>query len=299
MVVILLKMSDSELFRHLSLDETLRRTFTIYAEGFVVFTKIALLTFTILSISGVLWVTILGSAFVDRDKFNDHDYLIQHVGAYFGLICINSVIDLLISAVGNIAMIHAVADIYLKRQPNFKACVYAAVKDMCPILSASLVGTVGIIIGMLLLYAPGIYLSVTWVAVTPIIVVEGLGVLASFRRSMDLVSGSWCYIFCCLMIASFFTFVLVIVWSSICASGYIALFSPLGYVITCIPSIIYMPLHAIIMTIIYINLRIEKEALNSDMLAKDLRESCGEGASYNTVGLLSNEGMVPDDVGIV
>jgi len=34
-----------------------------------------------------------------------------------------------------------------------------------------------------------------------------------------------------------------------------------------------------------------------DMLAKDLRESCGEGASYNTV--LSNEGMVPDDVGIV
>lgn len=293
-------MSDSDLFQRLSLDETIRRTFAVYAEGISIFTRIALLTVAIRSIVWAMSLLILLPAFnvVGKD-FADPNYLLQHAGAYYGLVGINSMIAMVISAIGNVAMIRVVADLYLKRQPTIEVCIQEGIKKSCTVMAASFLAFWGICLASLFFLVPGIYLSVKWFLVTPIIVVEGLGIHVSFRRSSDLVSGSWCYVFCTFMIAYFVMVFLQFVWSAMFAGGNDVshtLFSFFGSIVASIPGIIFEPVFAILMTIMYFNLRIEKEGLNSDLLAKNLGEQANGEVDASYSPLVSDEQLDVSDV---
>jgi hypothetical protein len=54
---------------------------------------------------------------------------------------------------------------------------------------AGLLAGLGIVIGFLLLIVPGLYLLTIWLLIVPAIMLEGHGVLSSFGRSRELVSG--------------------------------------------------------------------------------------------------------------
>jgi hypothetical protein len=54
---------------------------------------------------------------------------------------------------------------------------------------AGLVATLGITVGLILLIVPGLYLLTIWLLIVPAIVLEGHGVMSSFGRSRELVSG--------------------------------------------------------------------------------------------------------------
>merc|ERR1719254_12208 len=108
------------------------------------------------------------------------------------------------------------------------------------------------------LIAPGPYLPVKWFVITPVIVIEGIGVFGSFRRSMDLVSGSWCYVFCTQIIVATFMGIATIVWTVIFNADGTAVYNPFQAMLSLIPNIIVHPILAIAMTIMYINLRVEK-----------------------------------------
>ena len=54
---------------------------------------------------------------------------------------------------------------------------------------AGVLAAVGIFIGLLLLVAPGLVLLTWWFVLSPVIVLEGRGILASFGRSRGLVRG--------------------------------------------------------------------------------------------------------------
>lgn len=263
-----------DLFQRLSLDESLRRTIAVYRAGFLIFTQIAGLFLTVTSTVWVLLLFVLLPAFdVDGSKFTDPYYMMEHKGAYFALLGINMLVVTLVGAVGNGAMIRAVADLYVQREPTFKGCLQTGIQKACTILMASFLSTLGASAGYILLFVPGVYLSVTWFLVNPVIVVESLSVMSSLKRSYELVSGSWCYVFCMFLIAYSIMLVLQLIWGAIFTGGNDAghtMFSFSGSIIASIPSIIFGPMFAIIMSIMYINLRIEKEGLNADVLARNL-----------------------------
>ena len=54
---------------------------------------------------------------------------------------------------------------------------------------AGLLAALGITIGLVLLIVPGLYLLTIWLLIVPAIVLEGHGVMSSFGRSRELVSG--------------------------------------------------------------------------------------------------------------
>lgn len=65
---------------------------------------------------------------------------------------------------------------------------------------ASILASVGIVIGLLALVLPGLYLLTIWCLLVPVIVLENAGVGAAFTRSRDLVRGVEVKVFGTLML---------------------------------------------------------------------------------------------------
>ena len=115
--------------------------------------------------------------------------------------------------------------------------------------------------------------------------VEGLGALASLKRSWELSSGSWCYVFCTFLICYFFMIVVQLIWSYIFLGGINdvgkTMFSVAGSIAAIIPAVIFVPIFSIMMTLMYLNMRIEKEGLNADVLTRNMGDSGAIDSAYS------------------
>jgi hypothetical protein len=60
---------------------------------------------------------------------------------------------------------------------------------VAPLIAASILSSIGIIVGFFLLVVPGFYLVTIWAVIVPAIVIERCGVFDAFRRSRQLVKG--------------------------------------------------------------------------------------------------------------
>jgi hypothetical protein len=67
--------------------------------------------------------------------------------------------------------------------------VSAALPYVAPVALASVLASIGIVIGLALFVAPGLILLTFWSLIVPSIVIGGVGPLASFSRSWRTVSG--------------------------------------------------------------------------------------------------------------
>jgi hypothetical protein len=264
---------EGSYFQRLSLDETLSRTVAVYKQGLGVFFPLALLT---MGASAVVWMFVLIVVMPDPNS---------DAGNALGLI--SMLVAVMIGVVGNGAYVRAVGDIYLQREASLGTCIRVGIRNACTMLTASFLGVVGIILGFIVLIIPGVFLMVRWFLVSPIIIVEGLGAVEALKRSWTLVSGSWCYVFCTYIITVVFTMVLQVVWVIVLPSNTNTL---AGSIVGSVPSIICGPVSAIMMTIMYINLRIEKEGLNEELFDQNLRESDGgKGGESNYSSLVNRD----------
>jgi hypothetical protein len=65
----------------------------------------------------------------------------------------------------------------------------AATPALGTVIGAGILAGIGITIGLILLIAPGLFLITIWAVIVPAIVIERVGVFASFGRSQQLVKG--------------------------------------------------------------------------------------------------------------
>ena len=75
------------------------------------------------------------------------------------------------------------------RRATFGECVMAGVYVMLPMIGLILLWTLGIALGMMLLFIPGIILLLMWSVAIPSLVEERQGVFAAFARSRMLTKG--------------------------------------------------------------------------------------------------------------
>ncbi|AZO08398.1 MULTISPECIES: glycerophosphoryl diester phosphodiesterase membrane domain-containing protein [unclassified Mesorhizobium] len=75
-------------------------------------------------------------------------------------------------------------------KPIFSDCFGIALALLFPILGLSLLATLGIMVGLVLLIVPGILLVLRWAVAMPVLIQEGCGILDSMARSRDLTKGS-------------------------------------------------------------------------------------------------------------
>jgi hypothetical protein len=281
--------NTTNLFQRLSLCESLRRTVAVYREGFLVFFQIGFLIVVTQTLVGAFTLLVMRPVFgMDDDaKFEDPDYFLSHIGNFYGFLFGTTALNIVVNAVFSGAMIRVVADIYLQRKANVHDCLQLGARHACTIIGSSFLAYSAISVGMLLLFFPGIYLSVRLFVVNPAIVIEGLGVFGSLKRSYNLVKGSWCYVFCTYFIAVTFMVAVQIIWNAILDGGNDLAFSLWGSVVATIPNVIFVPIFSCMMTIMYINLRVEKEGINAEKLAQNLGESSGSVELYRA--LISDE----------
>ena len=224
----------------------------------------------------ILLLTLIPALFeIEADKLTDPHYLLAHIGGYYAVLGIYMMVCVVIGALMAGPMIRAIVDLYMGKQPILKQCLKVGVKRAPTIFCASVVVFLCVSIGMVFLFAPGLYLSVRWFFVTPIIVVEGLGVFASLKRSWELVSGAWCYVFCTMFLCQILLILLNVIWSQLLLGleSTSALFSVYGTIASLVPAIVFGPFLSILVTLMYFNMRIDKEGLNQSELIRNMGDS--------------------------
>lgn len=133
-----------------------------------------------------------------------------------------------------------------------------------PLFGASLLASLGILVGSLLLIVPGLILMCVWSVIIPVCVVERLGVMDSMRRSAVLTRGYRWPIFALLLISIVFS-VLVVWLVTFCAAlfGNLLVLGIVMAVATAIPG----AFQSVLTALIYYELRGVKEGVSLDNLA--------------------------------
>lgn len=141
--------------------------------------------------------------------------------------------------------------------------VEAVTPILLPLLAVSILFGIAVAIGFVLLIVPGLILLTLWAVVVPVVVLERLGVFASFGRSRELVRGNGWEVFGVLVL-----FFLVTVAVSLVAALVAA---PLGHVgralIQWAVNIFLAPLAALGASVLYFALLESRGATRSPDLA--------------------------------
>jgi glycerophosphoryl diester phosphodiesterase family protein len=88
------------------------------------------------------------------------------------------------------ALTEAVHDVRDGRIDTTVAELYGRTRPRLPsLIVAGVLASIGIVIGLALLIAPGLYLLTRWVLIVPVIVIEGKSAGESFTRSSKLTEG--------------------------------------------------------------------------------------------------------------
>ncbi|MGA0599451.1 glycerophosphoryl diester phosphodiesterase membrane domain-containing protein [Caulobacter sp. KR2-114] len=75
-------------------------------------------------------------------------------------------------------------------EPPAAGAIRGALRRLARIFMVQVVAGVGIVLGLVLLIAPGLFLASVWLVATPLLVIEDTTVAGALRRSLDLSKGS-------------------------------------------------------------------------------------------------------------
>jgi len=105
------------------------------------------------------------------------------------------VLYLILALVGGplaqLAVTHAVSEIYLGSQPGIGQAYSKGFATYFPYLGTVLLAGMGMMLGFFFLFLPGIYLAILWMLVGPIAVIEDTYGTRALARSRDLMRGNW------------------------------------------------------------------------------------------------------------
>jgi len=303
---------NATLFKRLSLDETLRRVCSIYSSRFAVFTKIAV---TMVSINIALWtlafMPLLRLAFgLSTDDLKDPTLAANNPGAFFALLGTNMALSIAVASVSSGSLVRVVAEYYAAMPPtaqsetsasSFLRYIKFGIKRSPVLFLAGILAMIGVMVGVLFLVLPGLYLQVAWFVVYPSAAIEQhLSAVGALKRSYNLVSGQWCYVFCTYIILMIFTMVFQMVWTLMLLGGTdygSTVFSPVGSVVSAVPGIVTSPIFATVTTVMYFNLRTEKEGLNARVLQREMGTAAGEFGGYGLLSAGNNGDVSNGNVG--
>ncbi|MFN8130004.1 MAG: hypothetical protein U0R70_00480 [Solirubrobacteraceae bacterium] len=150
-------------------------------------------------------------------------------------------------------VVNAVRDIRDGRRDLSLGELFAASAPyILPLFGAAVIFGICVFVSAIFFVIPGIVLGVFWCLFAPAIVVERVGVFRSFGRSIELVKGNWWAIF-----AVFLLFLLMLIVAAIVLGAifFAIIDSVAGRIIAdAITNILFAPLSAIVVSVIYFNI---------------------------------------------
>jgi hypothetical protein len=103
---------------------------------------------------------------------------------------LSSLIGFIIAALVQAALTRATVTAIEGKRATFGESLSTAIRVIVPLIVLTILFTLGIAAGFILLVIPGIILILMWAVAVPALVIERQGVFAAFRRSSELTKGS-------------------------------------------------------------------------------------------------------------
>jgi hypothetical protein len=178
------------------------------------------------------------------------------------------VIYMVLAAILQAALVRATIEDLNGQQPTFGDALSRGIAVLLPIIGLSFLMYLGIGIGFMLLFIPGIYLAIRWSAAVPVLVHEQLGVLGSMKRSSELTKGSRWRIF------GLFIIMVIAIWILQVALGLLALAvtpvvgTVIATALVALLSAVTSVILSIAVAVAYVELRYVKEGTDVKELAE-------------------------------
>ena len=107
----------------------------------------------------------------------------------YGLMMVVGLASMIFSAILQAALVHGTISDLNGNKASFGDCLGTGIRTCLPVIGLTIVFSVAIFFGFILLIVPGVMLSIAWAVVVPVLVVEKTGVFATFGRSAELTKG--------------------------------------------------------------------------------------------------------------
>jgi uncharacterized membrane protein len=229
------------------------RAWKVYVADFVKFTAVAL-------------VITLPQLFYGKP-----DADVASAATFFALI----VVGIIFNTVGQAVVLYGAFQTMRGRPFVMGQATQRGLSRFFPIIGIAILATLGIMIGMLLLIVPGIMLALRWSVAVPACVVENQGPLTAMRRSAELTRGHRWKIFGMFLLVLVIVLVVSLIVGLIIgvATGFVAVATGSAGVLVAskvgswIGQAIYTAYGNIVLVMLYHDLRVAKEGVDTDQIA--------------------------------
>jgi hypothetical protein len=208
--------------------------------------------------------------------------------AAMGLMGIGVLLTLILQPIGSAAILHIIMEEYVGRKVSIGQAFSYALTRFLPLIGASIIVGLLVMVGMFLCCVPGLYFWVTYAFVSQIVVLEKLGPSDALNRSSKLVNGHRWRVFGVLVLIYIAN---AIVSNTVqlamatalpteeqipAANGPRVQFNAVNHIIdtlvTQLVGIVFSTYIAVCTTLLYLDLRIRKEGFDLEMAAEDEAE---------------------------
>ncbi len=107
-----------------------------------------------------------------------------------GASVLSGVLAMVIGALVQGALTRAVVAANEGQRASFSECLLTGLQVILPLIGLSILFSIGVGLGFILLVVPGVILLLMWTVAVPVLVVERTGVLGAFTRSSELTKGA-------------------------------------------------------------------------------------------------------------
>lgn len=172
------------------------------------------------------------------------------------------------------AMTLIVSGAYLGQTLSIAAGLRRACARLWPLLGASALAGLGVVLGLLFLIVPGVLLMIRWFFVTPAIVIEGHDAKASLARSRDLTEGAYGRLFLLFILLALLSWAIHLGLGALVPDALEAI-PVLSQLVDTVPQALVSPLSTAAFTLAYFDVRVRKEGFDLERLALGLGQPAG------------------------
>ncbi len=216
-----------------------------------------------------------------------------------------SITQIVLSVIAGVIIQGALAlslvDAYIGHPVDWLHSIRESAGRLGALLWLSIIAGIGVVLGFIALIIPGVWLVVMWCVAVPALMFEHVSGFKALGRSFDLVRGRWWPTFAALFVAALMLFVILFLVTlvvggieSALSVDSIGLWLVLNWLGAVLADLFALPFIAAVIAVMYIDLRVRKEALDLELLAGTVGRTAGEPEPFSTAFGEGPEPSEPD-----
>ncbi|MDP8975388.1 MAG: hypothetical protein M3N28_03280 [Actinomycetota bacterium] len=193
---------------------------------------------------------------------------------YFAAFVIASILSALATQVATAASLKAVSGAYMGEKAEWRGSLRFALARLGSLAWLGLLTGVLLTLGLLVCIVPGVYLYGAWAVVVPVLLLEDVRGRRALTRSRSLVRDRWWPTFAAIVLGAVLVFALQAAFGVLLGliffaggdSGVVQLVA--SAVLGTVSGVLATPFSAALVTVVYFDLRVRKEGLDLELLAR-------------------------------